>query len=57
MLMEHIDDMIIQTVNRLNQEFIRLRQNPLRFAAGMNDKVHRALDRKAKAGWLRRNSA
>jgi hypothetical protein len=41
----------------LQSHFIRLRQNTLRLAAGMNGKVNRAVARRAKAGWLWRNSA
>jgi hypothetical protein len=37
--------------------FIRLRQNTLWLAAGMNGKVNRAVARRAKAGRLWRNSA
>ncbi len=43
--------------NSKAQRFIRLRQNTLRLATGMNGEVNRAVDRKAKAGWLWRNSA
>jgi len=38
-------------------KFIRLRQNTLRLATGMNGEANRAEAHRAKAGLLRRNSA